>query len=41
MLILDKFFLKYEGDRGGKIATMDTADYTQYCDLILNDKGFY
>ena len=28
-------------DKGGKIVIMDTADYTEYCKLLLNDREFY
>ena len=28
-------------DKGGKIAIMDTADYIEHCELLLNDREFY
>ena len=28
-------------DKSGKIVTMDTADYIEYCELLLNDREFY
>ena len=28
-------------DKGGKIVIMDTADYIEHCELLLNDREFY
>ena len=28
-------------DKGGKIVIMDTADYIEHCELLLNDRQFY
>ena len=30
-----------DADKGGKIAIMDTTDYIQNCELLLNDREFY
>ena len=27
-------------DKGGKIVIMDTADYIEHCELLLNDREF-
>ena len=28
-------------EKGGKIVVMDTTDYIENCDLLLNDREFY
>ena len=28
-------------DKDGKIVIMDTADYIEHCELLLNDREFY
>ena len=28
-------------DKGGKIVIMDTVNYIEHCDLLVNDRKFY
>ena len=51
MTLEERFKLKYlsencnltikGADKGGKIVIMDTVDYIEHCELLLNDRKFY